>query len=94
MGHEVGSREVKKEVSNEMKRNIFVLTSTFLVFVSLLLVLNADAAQKGMANPAAVYCNGLGYRYEVKNGPQGQYGVCIFPDNSTCEEWSFFRGKC
>lgn len=37
-------------------------------------------------NPAAVYCKDLGYKLEA--------GDCIFPDESKCKEWSFFRGKC
>ncbi|MBN1260537.1 MAG: DUF333 domain-containing protein, partial [Anaerolineae bacterium] len=24
----------------------------------------------------------------------GQYGVCIFPDGSECDEWAFFNGAC
>ena len=24
----------------------------------------------------------------------GQYGVCVFPDGSECDEWAFFRGEC
>lgn len=39
-----------------------------------------------VSNPAAVYCKNLGYTLEG--------GGCIFPDNTNCEEWSFFRGKC
>ena len=48
----------------------------------------------GMANPAAVYCRELGYEYEIVDTAEGQSGVCIFPDGSTCNEWSFLQGKC
>jgi len=49
----------------------------------------------GMANPAAVYCIGLDYNYEIKTAADGsQYGICIFDDNSQCEEWAFYRGEC
>jgi parallel beta-helix repeat protein len=48
----------------------------------------------GMANPAAIYCNELGYQYKIVNTEKGQYGVCIFPDKSECEEWQFLTGKC
>jgi putative hemolysin len=48
----------------------------------------------GMANPAAVYCRELGYEYEIADTAEGQSGVCIFPDGSTCNEWSFLQGKC
>ncbi|GAH20436.1 unnamed protein product, partial [marine sediment metagenome] len=23
-----------------------------------------------------------------------QYGVCLFPDGSECDAWSFLKGKC
>ena len=49
----------------------------------------------GVPNPAAAYCNGLGYKYEIRTSPSGsQYGVCVFPDGSECRAWHFFRGKC
>ena len=48
----------------------------------------------GMSNPAAVYCQELGYEYEVVGTDEGQSGTCIFPDGSTCNEWSFLQGKC
>ncbi len=49
----------------------------------------------GIANPASVYCQKQGGKLEIRkdiNG--GQYGVCIFTDESECEEWAFFRGEC
>lgn len=49
----------------------------------------------GMPNPASVYCEEQGYRLEIRTDEEGnQYGVCIFPDGSECEEWTFFRGEC
>jgi len=53
-------------------------------------------AKPSVANPAAVYCEKLGYKDEIRTDPKtkGQYGVCIFPDGSECEEWAFYRGKC
>lgn len=57
----------------------------------------------GIANPASENCVAKGGRLEVRGGtPPGgllkdataQYGVCIFPDGSECEEWKFFRGEC
>jgi len=40
--------------------------------------------------PAAVYCGEQGYEYEIRTGEYGQYGVCIFPDGSECDEWQFY----
>ena len=48
----------------------------------------------GIANPAAVYCNELGYEYKIDNEPRGQVGYCIFPNKSECDEWQFLKGKC
>ncbi len=47
-----------------------------------------------MANPAAVYCEDMGYRYSIREGPEGSAGYCIFPDGSECPEWDYFRGDC
>ena len=48
----------------------------------------------GLANPASVYCQELGYEEETREGEWGQYGMCIFPDGSECDTWDFFTGKC
>jgi len=49
----------------------------------------------GMANLASVHCKEQGGRLEIRTADDGgQYGVCIFPDGSECEEWAFFRGEC
>jgi putative hemolysin len=44
------------------------------------------AKSNGSANPASVYCGALGYQWNA--------GQCAFPDGSSCEEWSFYRGEC
>lgn len=46
-----------------------------------------------MPNPAAVYCNELGYKYDLVKTAQGEKGICILPDEK-CDEWDFFAGKC
>lgn len=54
-----------------------------------------DAAPIGMPNPASVYCEAKGYRPGTRTDANGgQYGVCVFPDGTECEEWAFFRGEC
>ena len=54
-----------------------------------------DGGDVGLANPASVYCEEQGYTLEIRTDASGnQYGVCIFPDGSECEEWAFFRGEC
>jgi len=50
---------------------------------------------QNIPNPASLYVKFLGYKSEVKTDKEGnQSKVCIFPDNSECDEWSFFRGTC
>jgi putative hemolysin len=55
---------------------------------------NPTEAVIGMANPASVYCEERGGTVEMRTSDAGQYGVCVFPDSSECEEWAFFRGEC
>ena len=52
------------------------------------------AGKEGIANPAAVYCEALGYKYEVLKTEAGETGFCIFPDGSECKAWDFLDGKC
>ncbi|MCL5017598.1 MAG: DUF333 domain-containing protein [Patescibacteria group bacterium] len=49
----------------------------------------------GIANPAAVYCIDQGFEEKIMNDQNGgQYGVCIFSDGSSCDEWAYYRGEC
>ena len=48
----------------------------------------------GMANPAAVYCEGLGYATEDVVTDAGVDAACIFPDGSRCGAWDFLSGRC
>ena len=75
---------------------------SFLILLTFAVVLTACAAvQTGptdaanMANPASVYCVNQGGKLEIKkDAAGGEYGVCVFPDGSTCDEWAYFRGEC
>ena len=54
-----------------------------------------DMPQAGMPNPASVYCTQGGNKLEIRTAADGsQYGICIFPDGSACDEWAYFRGEC
>jgi putative hemolysin len=53
-----------------------------------------DGSAPGTSNPAAVYCMELGYEYRIIDTPQGQRGVCVFPNGSECDAWDFLQGKC
>lgn len=62
----------------------------------LALALLAVPPSMGIPNPSAVYCDALGYEIETRADPEtgGEVGCCVFPDGSTCELWSFYRGEC
>ena len=54
-----------------------------------------DNASTGLPNPASVYCEDNGGNLEIRTGSDGgQFGVCVFPDGSECDEWAYFRGEC
>jgi eight-cysteine-cluster-containing protein len=54
-----------------------------------------NASPIGLPNPASVYCEQHGGTLEIRTDASGgQYGVCVFPDGTECEEWAFFRGEC
>ncbi|MES0362248.1 MAG: DUF333 domain-containing protein [Anaerolineales bacterium] len=54
----------------------------------------SDENVVAMANPSAVYCEGLGYSMEnvVRNG--GEDADCVFTDGSRCAQWDFLSGRC
>lgn len=47
----------------------------------------------GIANPAAVYCDELGYQYRIAKTAQGERGECVLP-GYVCDDWDFLSGKC
>ncbi len=56
---------------------------------------DGETGQAGVPNPASAYCEEQGYTLEIRTDENGgQYGVCVFPDGSECDEWAFYRGEC
>jgi putative hemolysin len=47
-----------------------------------------------LANPAAGYCGGLGYKLEMVERNGGMDADCIFTDGSRCGQWDFLSGRC
>jgi len=45
-------------------------------------------------NPAAVYCEELGYHYKINRTGLGEQGLCELHKTLTCDAWDFFTGKC
>ena len=51
-------------------------------------------AQAGMPNPASVYCGQIGGTAEIKkDAAGGEYGMCMFANGTSCEEWALFRSE-
>ncbi|WP_170331718.1 putative hemolysin [Ruegeria arenilitoris] len=44
-----------------------------------------------LANPAATFCVESGAKYEIRDGDEGQTGVCILPDGREVDAWEYFR---
>ena len=53
----------------------------------------ADSPSLSMPDPAAAYCESLGYEYEIVDSDGGQRGVCVLPDGRRVDAWEFYRGK-
>lgn len=48
-----------------------------------------------LGNPASNYCVDSGGTLSIeRDGSGGEYGLCHFEDNRSCEEWTMFRGDC
>lgn len=48
-----------------------------------------------LTNPAADYCRGRGYSYELRTNLDGsQFGVCLFDDGTECDGWTYYNGAC
>jgi putative hemolysin len=62
-------------------------------FVFLAMLAVAPESAWALANPASVFCVQTGGRSEIRNGPRGQYGVCILPDGRVVEEWAYYRAN-
>jgi len=51
-------------------------------------------AQKGMKNPAAAYCELMGYGYSVVQDASGnEVGTCTLPNGQKVNAWDFYKGK-
>jgi putative hemolysin len=49
---------------------------------------------EGTGNPSCLYAADQGYPLKTVYSPAGESNNVIFPDNTTCDEWAFFLGKC
>ena len=73
-----------------------ISTKTIVLFFVFSISMLLASLSLAAPNPASVYCEEQGYQLEIRTDPEsgGQYGVCVFPDKTECEEWVFYRGEC
>ena len=88
--------------------NMSLIRYTLYMLCPALMLLSACASQSpepgsipaeqeslpGLANPSAVYCEGLGYETETVTRAGGEDADCIFPDGTRCPAWDFLAGRC
>jgi len=55
---------------------------------------NGVCKTRALGNPASMKCAADGGETRIIDSTEGQYGVCLLPDGSVCEEWAYFNGNC
>lgn len=80
-------------MSDEKYQNKKLLKIAVVIIAVVFFGFGIVSVVSGIANPAAVYCEELGYQYVIKETPEGQRGVCQFPNGSFADGWKFFTGE-
>jgi len=65
-----------------------------LKWISILIMIITIPSVFGLRDPSIVYCKALGYNFTTSLTKEGEMSICQFPDGSSCEVWSFLKGKC
>jgi putative hemolysin len=63
------------------------------IISGLMAVLICSTLASAMINPAATYCQALGYQYAVNHTPEGDIGSCQITADKTVDAWQFLEGK-
>jgi len=83
------------EHNKRLLYSIIILAVILAVIVFYLTCLKTkEKINNQIANPASVYCIENNGTLEMLEEENGTYGLCVFKDNSSCEEWAYFRGEC
>lgn len=81
-----------------MRKRWFILAGIAILAIIILTVIignNQKTQNNELPNPASSYCIEQGGSLKIITQEDGsQYGICLFEDNSSCEEWAFYRGEC
>jgi putative hemolysin len=67
---------------------------TGILLVSLAFVVLLISLVNSLMDPAAVFCQQMGYTITVENSPEGQIGICKFSQTQNCSASKFLVGEC
>jgi uncharacterized protein len=91
---EISTRNSKEQ---KMTRQILsiVLASSLLLSACSILPVPSPEPQASMVNPASAHCEQEGGKVVIRTAANGdQFGACVLPGGTECEEWEFFHGQC
>lgn len=58
----------------------------FLTPLTVIAAIMLSSPSQAIPNPASVLCASMGYTQDKND--------CLFPDNTRCNQWAFWRGEC
>jgi putative hemolysin len=76
------------------KKIIGIIGIIIIVIIAFILLFNNLDKNTEIPNPATIYCLEQNGEHQTRSISTGKYGVCVFKDNSECEEWMFYNGEC
>ena len=71
--------------------NYWIILVIIIIFINIQPVC-AQEVFNPVLNPAAVYCDSLGYQYTIQSDATGDQGICQLPNGQSIDEWQFFLG--
>jgi len=63
------------------------------LLIAVILTIFLGVTVSAIANPAAVYCEEMGYEFRIDKTAQGEQGICVVEDKYEFDAWDFFKGK-
>ena len=75
-------------MKTKLFKKSFLIALLVIIFYSMILV------KAEVLDPSTVYCQQLGYQTSVETTSNGEIGLCVFPDGTSCSSWEFLEGKC
>jgi len=69
------------------------MKTKYLLIILLLSTILCLQTVSALRNPAADYCNTMGYEYTVRMTPDGEEGLCKLPNGQEVGDWKFLQGK-